>query len=131
MQINLAHNLSYILKLDGSIVAAMPDDEEFSVQEIRDHVAGPPDVVCETPDGYALFHNREGESRGLPLNQLATSVYVGTTHRHGSVLGRAFLAHPAHIATFWRRRGTRPRSEAGIINWKSIMRRDKYSSRCG
>jgi hypothetical protein len=102
MERNLADNLSYIIKLDGTIIPAMPDDEEFSIQQIRDYVAGPPEAVCETQDGYILFHNREGESRELPPNRFATSVYVETTQQERRVLGRAFLAHPNHIAMFWR-----------------------------
>jgi len=56
-------NLSFIIQTNGEIVPAMPDDEEFSPQQIRDYVAGPPEVVCQTHDGFFLFHNKEGKRR--------------------------------------------------------------------
>jgi hypothetical protein len=102
MHLNLHDNLSYIIRSDGEFVPAMPDDGEFSIQEIRDYVAGPPEVLCFTPDGYALFHNRDAKLKGLALNGAATSLQVGASGTCDSVLGRAFLAHPAHIPAFWK-----------------------------
>lgn len=95
--------LSFIIKTTGEILPAMPDDEEFSVQQLRDYVAGPPEVLCETRDGYLLFHNREGQQRQLPLNPLATSVYAECAPDSAAVTGRVFLAHPDHVPACWRR----------------------------
>jgi hypothetical protein len=81
----------------------MPDDEEFSLQQIRDYVAGPPEVLCKTQDGYLLFHNREAAANGQPVNDLASSVYSESTSHRDDVAGRVFLAHPDHIAPYWAR----------------------------
>ena len=94
-------NLSFIIRPSGEIVPAMPDDDEFSPQQIRDYVAGPPEVVCQTHDGFFLFHNKEGKQRGLPPNELATAMYL-TPQRAGRVVGRVLVAHPAHIAPYWK-----------------------------
>jgi hypothetical protein len=101
MQRNLENNLSYIIRINGEWVPAMPDDEEFSVQEIRDYVAGPPQVTCLTPDGYTLFQNTEGASKGLEVNETGTSI-CNASGLSATVRGRVFLAHPAHIPAFWK-----------------------------
>ena len=80
----------------------MPDDEEFSIQQIRDYVAGPPEVLCFTPDGYALFHNKDGKLKGLAFNGVATSLHLAASGTSDIVVGRVFLAHPAHIPAFWK-----------------------------
>ena len=103
MQFDRASNLSFIIKTSGHVLASMPDEEEFSPRHIRDYVAGPPEVLCETRDGYLLFHNREGKAKGLPLNFLATSVYSKYSRQPGEVSGRVFLAHPDHVPAYWRR----------------------------
>jgi len=103
MQLDRSTNLSFILKTSGEILPLMPDDEEFSLQQIRDYVAGPPEVLCETPDGYLLFHNREAAANGQPVNHLASSVISEYTTRRDDVAGRVFLAHPNHIALYWAR----------------------------
>jgi len=103
MDFDRSTNLSYILKISGEILPLMPDDEEFSVQQIRDYVAGPPEVLCQTRDGYLLFHNREAATHGLPVNHLASSVYNDYTRQRGDITGRVFLAHPDHIPPFWAR----------------------------
>jgi hypothetical protein len=94
--------LSFIIKTSGEIVPAMPDDEEFSPQQIRDYVAGPPEVFCQTHDGFFLFHNKEGQQRGLPPNELAEAMYLKPPRRAGSLVGKVFVAHPAHIAAYWK-----------------------------
>ena len=94
--------LSFILKPTGEVLAAMPDDEEFSLQQLRDYVAGPPEVLCETVEGYLLFHNRNGHPP-LPVNWLASSICTEYAPHQPSVTGRAFLAHPDHVPAFWRR----------------------------
>ena len=101
MQFELAANLSFIIKTTGEILAAMPDDDEFSPQQIRDYVAGPPEVLCRTRDGFVLFHNCEGQSKGLPLNPLASSLYREHSRAPEQITGRVFLAHPDHIPQYW------------------------------
>jgi len=95
-------NLSFIIQTNGEIVPAMPDDEKFSPQQIRDYVAGPPEVVCQTHDGFFLFHNKEGKQRGLPANELATAMYLTPRRQAESVVGSVFVAHPDHIASYWK-----------------------------
>jgi hypothetical protein len=94
---------SFIIKTTGEVVRAMPDSEEFSVQQIRDYVAGRPEVICETCDGFLLFRNRDAGCEGLPLNPLVTSVYTKYARRPCAVSGRVFLAHPDHVPGHWRR----------------------------
>jgi len=96
------HKLSFIIRVSGEIVAAMPDEEEFSPQQIRDFVAGTPELLCQTHDGFCFFQNRNGKERGLPLNTLATRMFVRTTNRSESLLGRILLAHSDHIAAYWK-----------------------------
>ncbi|MFY9673424.1 MAG: hypothetical protein WAK13_03185 [Terriglobales bacterium] len=95
-------NLSFIIRTNGEIVPAMPDDDEFSPQQIRDYVAGPPELFCQTHDGFFLFHNKEGKQRGLPANELATAMYLKPRQHEGSLLGRVLVAHPDHIASYWK-----------------------------
>jgi hypothetical protein len=105
---------SFIIKTNGDVVPAMPDEEEFSVQQIRDHVAGRPEVICETCDGFLLFRNRDANTEGLPVNPLASSVYARYTRRPCLVSGRVFLAHPEHVPHYWRKAlhaGTDPKPQ--------------------
>jgi hypothetical protein len=51
-------NLSFIIKTSGEIVPAMPDDEEFSPQQIRDYVAGPPELFCDARQKFRLGPER-------------------------------------------------------------------------
>jgi len=106
MKFSLSDNLSFMIKTDGTVIAAMPDDEEFSPQQLRDYVAGPPEVVCVTADGFVLFHNKEGKAQGLEPNDVATSV-VSSIPQAENVVGRAFLAHPDHIAPHWKKARSR------------------------
>jgi hypothetical protein len=103
MSFNRSSNRSFIIKANGEIIAALPDDEEFSLQQIRDHVAGSPEVICETRDGFFLFQNKEGVAKELPTNELATSMYINSAQRARSVVGRVLLAHPDHIPSYWKR----------------------------
>ena len=96
--------LSYLIKPGGEVVPAMPHEEDFSVQQLRDHVAGSAEVICETCEGFLLFRDRDASNKGLPLNPLATSVYNKYAQRPFPVTGPAFLAHPDHVAPYWRRR---------------------------
>lgn len=103
MAFDQKHLLSFIIQTTGEVVPAMPDEEEFSVQQIRDHVAGHPEVLCETCDGFLLFRNRDASTQGLPFNPLATSVYTKYARRPCPVCGRVFLVHPDHVPSYWRR----------------------------
>jgi hypothetical protein len=103
MHLDPSTNLSFIVKTSGEIVPLMPDDEEFSLQQIRDYVAGPPEVLCKTRDGYLLFHNRDAAATGQAVNPLASSVFSEYSSRRDDVAGRVFLAHPDHIAPYWSR----------------------------
>ena len=96
--------LSFLIKPSGQVVAAMPHEEEFSVQQIRDHVAGYAEPICETCQGFLLFRDRDASTKGLPLNPLATSMSNKYARRPFMVMGPAFLAHPDHVAPYWRRR---------------------------
>lgn len=96
--------LSFLIKPSGEVVPAMPHEEEFSVQQISDQVAGYPELICETCDGFLLFRNRDAIVKGLPLNPLATSVYIKYARRPCPVNGLVLLAHPDHVARYWRRR---------------------------
>jgi hypothetical protein len=96
--------LSFIIKPSGEVVPAMPHEEEFSVQQIRDQVAGYPELICETCDGFLLFRDRDASIKGLPLNPLATSVYMKYARRPCPVNGLVFLAHPDHVAPHWRKK---------------------------
>ena len=103
MAFDLCDFLSFMIRSNGEIVPMMPDDEEFSAQQIRDYVAGPPEVVGETPDGFILFQNKDGKNLGLPLNEIATHMGGESAAQAGGIVGRVFVAHPDHIAPFWRR----------------------------
>jgi hypothetical protein len=96
--------LSFLIKPSGEVVPAMPHEEEFSVQQIRDHVAGYPELICETCDGFLLFRDRDAVAKRLPVNPLATCLYSKYAQRPCPVNGVAFLAHPDHVAPYWRRR---------------------------
>jgi hypothetical protein len=103
VQLDLQNNLSYIIRTDGEFVPAMPDDDQFSPEQITDHVGGPPEVVCFTPEGYALFRNRDAKSSALPRNDAATLLQQSVSGSD-DILGRALLAHPNHIPAFWKSR---------------------------
>ena len=94
---------SFIIKPTGEVVPAMPDEEEFSIQQICDHVAGCPEVICETREGFLLFRNRDASAEALQVNAVATSVYAEHSEVPAPVVGRVFVAHPDHVPPFWRR----------------------------
>lgn len=83
--------LSFLIKPSGEVVPAMPHEEEFSAQQIWDQVAGYPELICETCDGFLLFRDRDASAKGLPFNPLATSVYMKYARRPSPVNGRVFL----------------------------------------
>ena len=67
--------LSFVIRTNGEIVPTMPDDEEFSASQIGAYVAGTPEVVGETHDGFLLFQSKEGTERGSPVNELNVDVW--------------------------------------------------------
>jgi hypothetical protein len=93
-------DLSFIIEASGEILLTIPEGNEFSPQQIRDYVAGPPELFCRTHDGFFLFHNKEGKTRGLPKNRLATAMYLKPRQEEGYLVGRIFVAHPDHIAAY-------------------------------
>ena len=95
--------LSFLIKPSGEVVPALPHEEEFSVQQIRDQVSGCAELICETSEGFLPFRDRDASNKGLPLNPLATSIYSKDAERSGDVNGLAFLANPDHVAAYWRR----------------------------
>ena len=98
MQRNLDDKLSYFLKSDGSVLPVMPDqDPTFNTRELHDFIGDKIELVCYTRDGYALFRNQEGQSKGLPFNQTATSLFREEKGGNEIVAGNALLAHPEHI----------------------------------
>jgi len=97
---NRATNLSFVIKTSGEIVPITPVGNEFSPEQIREYVAGPPELFCRTHDGFFLFHNKEGKVRGLPRNGFATAMYLMPTRRNEVLLGIVFVAHPDHIAAY-------------------------------
>ena len=97
---DLGKNLSFIIKTTGEIVPTIPVGNEFSPDQIRDYVAGPPELFCRTHDGFFLFHNKEGKVRGLPRNGFATAMYVMPSRQTEALLGAVFVAHPDHIAAY-------------------------------
>jgi hypothetical protein len=90
----------------------MPDDECFSTQEIRDYVAGPPEIAYFTPDGYTLFQNSDATLTGFPVNEAATSLRHAASANSDSIRGRVFLAHPAHIPAYSKASAGQTRSSA-------------------
>ena len=103
MRFDRKNFFSFIIKTSGEVIPAMPDEEEFSIQQIRDHVAGRPEVLCETREGFLLFHNRDASSERFQVNALATEVYAEHSGASSPVVGRVFVAHPEHIPPFWRK----------------------------
>jgi len=93
-----------MIRTNGEIVPTMPDDEEFSAQQIRDYVAGTPEVVGETQDGFIVFQSAEAKERGLPVNEFASGLCSNFPEPTQVLLGRVLLAHPDHVATYWRPR---------------------------
>ena len=107
--------LSFIIRPTGEVIAAMPHEEEFSVQQIREHVVGHPEVICETCEGFLLFCNRDANTAELPVNSLATSVCAKYRGGPCAVKGHVFAAHPKHVAPYWRRK---LQTEASTTNSK-------------
>jgi hypothetical protein len=98
MKRNLEDKLSYFIKPDGSILPVMPDqDPTFNTRELHDFIGEKIELACYTRDGYALFRNQEGASKGLPFNETATSLCREEKGADEIVAGNALLAHPEHI----------------------------------
>jgi len=99
MQRNLEDKLSYFIKADGSVLPVMPDqDPTFNTRELHDFIGEKIELACYTPDGYALFRNQEGPSKGLPINETATLLCREEKDSQEIVAGNALLAHPDHVA---------------------------------
>jgi hypothetical protein len=111
--------LSFIINPSGEVIPAMPHEEEFSIQQIRDHIAGHPEVICETCDGFLLFRNRDANAKGLPLNPLATSVYNKYARLPCPVNGCVFLAHPDHVPFYWRQK-LHPRTQPVMTEMRAL-----------
>ena len=98
MKRNLNEKLSYFIKADGSILPVMPDqDPTFNTRELHDFIGEKIELICYTSDGYALFRNQEGHSKGLPINETATALLRDEKGGNEVVAGNALLAHPEHI----------------------------------
>ena len=103
MRLHLPDFLSYLIRTNGECVAFMPAEEEFSIRQLRDAVAGAPEPICFTREGYALFRDKDGESKKLPLNPVATALWhESAPGESNDILGRVFVAHPGHIPAYWR-----------------------------
>lgn len=95
---DLTTHLSYYIKPEGDVTAVMPDqDATFSLKFIQDFVGSEVEVACYTSDGYALIRNSKAELRGLPINEVASSVLAEATGQADAIHGRAFLIHPDHF----------------------------------
>jgi hypothetical protein len=102
MSVSRTNNFSFIIHTNGEIMLTAPEDREFSPQQIRDYVAGPPELFCRTHDGFFLFHNKEAKALGLLPNDLATSMYLRQTPPAERLLGKIFVAHPDHLPPSWK-----------------------------
>ena len=103
MKLHLPDFRSYMIRTNGECIAFMPAEEEFSIQQLRDAVAGTPEPVCFTADGYALFRDKDGESKQLSVNPVATSLWhEAAPGESENILGRVFVAHPGHIPAYWK-----------------------------
>jgi hypothetical protein len=95
---DVTSHLSYYIKPEGDVTAVMPDqDATFSLKFIQDFVGTEVEVACYTPQGFALIRNRKGGERGLPLNEVASSLLSESTGKSDVIHGRAFLIHPDHF----------------------------------
>ena len=95
---DVTSHLSYYIKPEGDVTAVMPDqDETFTLKFIKDFLGPEVEIACYTSDGYALLRNSEAEARGLPMNNVASSLLSEAQGRPGVVKGRAFLIHPDHF----------------------------------
>ena len=102
---NLAEKLSYLIKPEGEVHAVMPDEETFSLKALQQYVGGNIEVVCRTRDGYILLSNKEGKQKGLPVNEVATSLCSEESGSGEIVAGKAMLAHPDHIDKLYLAKG--------------------------
>lgn len=102
---NLAlKELSFIIEASGQIVPVLPDGNEFSPRHMHEYLAGPPELLCLTHNGFFLFRNKEAQAHGLPVNELATAMYLKPSQTLDHLVGRVFVAHPDHIAAYMRTR---------------------------
>lgn len=85
------------------MLAFVPEQEEFSIRHLHEAVAGIPELVCFSADGYTLFRSTHAKGSQLPANKTATEIWrQADPDRTQTICGRAFLAHPSHIPTYWR-----------------------------
>jgi hypothetical protein len=95
---DLTTHLSYYIKPEGDVTAVMPDqDATFTLKFIQDFLGLDVEVACYTSDGFALVRNSKAEGRGLPINNVASSVLSEAQGQPGVIYGRAFLIHPDHF----------------------------------
>lgn len=102
--------LSFIIKAGGEIIPAMPDDEEFSPQQIRDFVAGPPELLGPTHDGFSSSTT----AREKPADYLPTTwppVCIGGTRTERRTFWAEFW-WPTRITS--RRTGRTQRSNQAV-----------------
>ena len=103
MQLHLPDFLSYLIRPEGESVAFVPAEDEFSIKQLQDAVGALPELVCFTSEGYSLFRDRDGESKKLAVNEIATAIWRDAVRdRTEMIFGPVFLAHPAHIPAYWR-----------------------------
>lgn len=96
---DVTDHLSYYIKPGGDVTPVMPNqDDTFTLRFIQDFLGPSVEVVCYTPDGYALMRNMQADVEGLPVNDLATEVVTQSTGATVNIVrGRAFLIHPDHF----------------------------------
>ncbi len=98
MKRNREDKLSYFMKPDGTIRAVMPDqDSTFNTRELHAFIGEHIELACHTSDGYALFCNKEGNLKGLSVNDAATELCEAVKGPGHVIAGNALLAHPEHV----------------------------------
>jgi hypothetical protein len=95
--------MALLLKADGRIEIVLPQGGEFTLTELQDFVGGYIEMlkIHGSVDGFdgefeMMFCNEEGKLKGLPINLIATVLYV-----YGSrdpVVGDVLLCKPGEVS---------------------------------
>ena len=82
---------SLMTRTNGEIVPTMPDDEEFSANQIGAYVAGTPEMVGETHDGF--FSSEQGRQGTRIARQRIGNIDVWRNGRRREILWAGYFLH--------------------------------------
>jgi hypothetical protein len=89
--------MAKLIKTDGSVQTIKPlNNETFSLQELQGFVGGYIEIISLKDNTYMVL-NEEGKLEGLPINDVATNIWVKNFGQTDYIVGNVLIADNTQI----------------------------------